>query len=80
MLSFQNVSGVSLAINDFSSGIMTASAVDENSTNELKGCVTFLLSIFVLPKLSVGGHGYIGIIHFNLNWFAAIPANSPNQT
>ncbi|CAH3136867.1 unnamed protein product [Pocillopora meandrina] len=36
------VHSVALAVNDFSSGIMTASAGDDNSTKELKGSfVTF---------------------------------------
>ena len=35
-------SGVALAVNDFSSGIMSASAGDDNSTKELKGLLFFV--------------------------------------
>ncbi|XP_066030031.1 uncharacterized protein [Pocillopora verrucosa] len=39
---FWVLKGVALAVNDFSSGIMTASTGDDNSTKELKGkSVTF---------------------------------------
>ena len=39
------ISGVALAMNDFSSGIMTASAGDDNSTKELKGFVVLCLKL-----------------------------------
>ena len=39
------ISGVALAVNDFSSGIMTASAGDDNSTKELKGFVVLCLKL-----------------------------------
>ena len=39
------ISGVAVAVNDFSSGIMTASAGDDNSTKELKGFVFLCLKL-----------------------------------
>ena len=39
------ISGVTLAENDFSSGIMTASASGDNSTKELKGFVVLFLQL-----------------------------------
>ena len=39
------ISGVALAENDFSSGIMTASAGGDNSTKELKGFVVLCLQL-----------------------------------
>ena len=39
------ISGVALAENDFSSGIMTASAGGDNSTKELKGFVVLCLKL-----------------------------------
>ena len=45
ILNFLWISGVALAVNDFSSGIMTASAGDDNSTKELKGFVVLCLKL-----------------------------------
>ena len=45
ILNFLWISGVALAVNDLSSGIMTASTGDDNSTKELKGFVVLCLKL-----------------------------------
>ena len=45
ILNSVRISGVALAVNDFSSGIMSASAGDDNSTKELKGFVVLCLKL-----------------------------------
>ena len=45
ILNSVRISGVALAVNNFSSGIMSASAGGDNSTKELKGFVVLCLQL-----------------------------------
>ena len=45
ILNFLWILGVALAVNDLSSGIMTASTGGDNSTKELKGFVVLCLKL-----------------------------------
>ena len=45
ILNSVQISGVALAVNNFSSGIMSASAGGDNSTKELKGFVVLCLQL-----------------------------------
>ena len=45
ILNSVRISGVALAVNNFNSGIMSASAGDDNSTKELKGFVVLCLQL-----------------------------------
>lgn len=48
------IAGVALAVNDFSSSVLTASTGDDNSTKELKGSVSyFMMCIKILLTASL---------------------------